>query len=196
MIAILPEASLDDRQRRVIAAVEPHAVEAGVTLTVTRGHSTPKSQLHTIWKLAEANNCVFSEFVADNVHDQALVWRDGKRIQVYYWAQTLSALLVRNVIVNPPLAFVCLEHYIRAETGEDMFGQIIYPSPHIKDLDDPNPCPIDFSARVDRMTRTDRVDLALVTEILTKAKAAGAGIRFIKPEPKNVCVHCDLEKEA
>jgi len=194
MIQILPEAILDDRQKRVIFAVQEHTVTAGVTLTVTRGHSTPVEQLKTIERYARDMNCLFSEFVPGNVHDKTTVWRGGKELQAYCWQQTWSALLFRGVIINPPLAAVCLEHYVNA-SGVDMNGQIIYPSPHIKDVNDPQPCPIDFSARVDRGTKAERVDIKLVTEILTKAKAAGAGIRFIKPEPRNVCVHCDLEKD-
>jgi len=193
MINTLPEAVLDDKQRKIIAAVDPHALAAGVTLTVTRGHSTPIKQLKTIETAARANECLFSEFVPGNVHDQTRIWRGGKEMQAYLWQQTWSALLIKGIVINPPLAAICLEHYHRPN-NEDMFGQIIYPSPHIKELDNPLPCPIDFSARVDRLTRTERTDIALVTEILTKAKDAGAGIRFIKPEPKNVCVHCDTEK--
>jgi hypothetical protein len=192
MITILPEAILDDRQRKIIAAVEPYAVEAGVTLTVTRGHSSPVRQLKTIENAARDNDCLFSEFISGDPHAVVSVWRGGKEQQFYAWQQTWSALLFKGIIINPPLAAVCLEHYVNA-AGVDMMGQIIYPSPHIKELDDPKPCPIDFSARVDRLTRTDRKDIALVTKILTKAKDAGVGIRFIKPEPKNVCVHCDTE---
>ena len=202
MINILPGAVLDERQRSIIAAVDPHAEAEGVALTVTRGHSSPLEQLAMIERKARENNCLFKEFVSENLNDQALIWRDGKQMQAYLWQQSWSALLLKGIVINPPLAAVCLEHYIRP-SSEDMYMKIMYPSPHIKEVPTPDqikrgeytPCPIDFSARVDRGTKAERVDIKLVTEILTKAKAAGAGIRFIKPEPRNVCVHCDLEKD-
>ena len=203
MIHILTGAVLDDHQKRVVYRIQEHTVPAGVTLTVTRGHSSPGAQLKYIERLAREHNCLFSEFVPGNLHDQTRIWRGGKELQVYLWQQSWSALLMKGIVVNPPLAAVCLEHYIRP-TSEDMFMKIMYASPHIKELPtaeqikdgDFVPCPIDFSARIDRGTNAERVDLNGVVEILTTAKKAGAGIRFIKPEPQNVCVHIDLEKEA
>jgi hypothetical protein len=192
MIEILPGVELDDRQRKVIFLVQEHTLAENVTLTVTRGHSTPLQQLKIIERKAGANDCMFSEFVPGNLHDKTGVWRNGQEVQVYLWQQTWSMLLLRGEVVNPPLAAVCLEHYIRPG-DEDMHGKLMYPSPHIKDLYDPAPCPLDFSGLIDRGMGTQYKDLARVARILEKAKAADCGIRFIKIEPKNNCAHCDLE---
>ena len=186
MIEILPGVELDKKQERVIFAVQDHTIDAGVTLTVTRGHSSPLEQLKIIDAKAQIENCKFSEFVPGNLHDKVEIWRAGQPIQAYRWQQTWSMLLQRGQVVNPPLAAVCLEHYVRYG-GEDMFGKIIYPSPHI--ISDA----VDFSARVDRGMSTEKKDIVLVTTILLAAQKAGAGIRFVKPEPRNMCVHIDLE---
>lgn len=189
MIHILPGAKLDDKQKRVIYRIQEHTTASAVTLTVTRGHSSPEEQLRKIESAALDNDCLFTEFAHDDLHAKVRVWRDGRELNAYAWQQTWSALLLKGYIINPPLTAVCLEHYIRA-SGEDMYMKSMDPSPHIKSD------PIDFSGRIDRGMPTERVSLEQVTEILLKAKDSGAGIRYIKPEPKNVCVHIDLEKEA
>jgi len=193
MIQIKPDALLDEHQKRVIFKIQEHTVPLGITLTVTRGHSTPLEQLNTIERLARKNKCLFTDFIPGDIHTRVKVWRSGKQFEAYAWAQTLSSLLFKDFIINGPFQFTCLEHYIRS-TGEDMFLKIINPSPHIKALDDPNPCPLDFSSKIDRDMKTERVDIHLVTDIMVKAQAAGAGIRFIKPEPRNGCVHVDLDR--
>lgn len=194
MIDILPGAVLDDSQKRIIFRVQEHTIAEGVTLTVTRGHSTPLEQLKKIEREAKEEDCMFTEFRPGNLHDKTGIWRGGKEVQVYLWQQTWSMLLLRGVVINPPLAAVCLEHYIRP-SGQDMYGEIMTASPHIKELDDPEPCPIDWSARVNRNTTIERIDPETVARILLAAKKAGAGIRYVKIEPYNVCVHTDTEKE-
>lgn len=187
MIRIKPGADLDDKQKRVIARIQPFTASAAVTLTVTRGHDSPLGQLATIEDYARRHDCLFLEFRPGELYEKHTVWLDGKQKEVYLWQQTWSMLLHKGVIINPPLAAECLFDYFAP--GRNKKGEIILPSPHI--LSDP----LDFSGRVDRHMKTERVDIALVAAILTKAKNAGAGIRAIKPEPANVCVHIDLEKE-
>jgi hypothetical protein len=195
MIQILPGVKLDDLQRRVIEKITPYTDADGIMLSVTRGHSTPLEQLAMIERKARENGCLFTEFIPEDLHTMVTVYRDSRELKAYAWAQTLSALLMKGIVINPPLTFTCLEHYIRP-TSEDMYLKLMHPSPHIKALDDPEPCPIDFSARVDRLLPTERESISLVVSIMQEAKRGGAGIRFIKPEPKNVCVHIDIDKGA
>lgn len=185
MIFILPGVVLDDKQKKVIFAIQDVTTMEGVALTVTRGHSTPAQQLSTIEDYARKNNCLFTEFIPGDATATIKLWRGGQEIIVYAWQQTWSMLLFKGIVVNPPFKATCLEHYIRP-SGEDMFMKMIDASPHTTSD------PIDFSAKIDRGMTTEKEDIDVVEGILKKAQANGSGIRFIKPEPKNVCVHIDL----
>ena len=216
MINIFPSAVIDEKQKEVIYKVQEQTYKFGVTLTVTRGHSSALEQLKTVEDFAKESNCLFPEFLSGNLKDTRVVWRDGHAINAYLWQQSWAMLLLKYTlsngkqgkVVNPPASAVCLEHYIRPNC-EDMYMKVIHVSPHIEgrtdkatdfqkinyklDSDKITFFPIDFSARVDREMKTERIDIPLVIKILTAAKADGAGIRFIKPEPANVCVHVDTE---
>ncbi len=204
MIHIKPGAILDDHQKQVLLNIQPHTV--GFTLLVTRGHSSPLDQLRTIEQFAHAHTCLFSEFIHDNLHDKTKVWIRGEEKEVYLWQQTWSMLLhlywmskgLRGAKVNSPFAAECLFDYVA--DGRNKKGEIIQPSPHIKELTDPKPCPIDFSQRINgRIVNGDMIggtpDIHAVAGIMEKAKSAGAGIRNITVEPANGCVHIDIEKE-
>jgi len=167
--------NLDEKQKRVIENIEPYTL--GMDLICTRGHSTPGEQLDTIEKLAANNKVHFPEFQSGNLEEIIDIPDVGKG---YRWQRTHSHLLNIGVIVNPPLECTILEDYIRPN-GENMKGETMQPSPHITSD------PIDFSSRVNGVPHLD-----LVVSIMTRAKAAGAGIRYIKPEPKNGCVHVDI----
>lgn len=182
MITIRPGAVLDEKQQRVIYKIQQHTL--GHMLTVTRGHSTPLEQLQTIADFALRHNVRFHEFDAENFAPEDLhrtVEIDGQHR--YCWQQTWSRLLHLGIVVNPPLVAECLEDYIN-DQGYNRKGESIQPSPHI--LSDP----IDFSARIDGAPNMPKV-----IELLTTAMNNGAGIRFVKPEPKNGCVHIDLERQ-
>jgi len=194
MILILPEAVIDEKQKAVIFRIQDFTTAENVTLTVTRGHSSPYDQLAIIEKYAKQHNCLFEEFQPGVLADKLDVWIDGEQKSVYPWQQTWSMLLhlyslnggKRGALVNPPMIAECLFDYIVGDHNKK--GELIQPSPHI--VSDP----IDFSGRVDRGLKTERVDIPLVTKILERAKAGGAGIRGIKPEVGNCCVHTDLVK--
>lgn len=179
MIEISDSAVLDDKQRRVIAAIEPFTT--GLDLRVTRGHSTPQDQLTTIAKLARTHKIKFPEFQAGNVDGMVEVPGVGL---VYRWQRTHSRLLHIGAVVNPPRTCTILESYVRA-TGEEMLGKLMDPSPHITSD------PIDFSQKVNGIP-----NITLCANILARAKSAGAGIKYIKIEKVNGCCHCDLEREA
>jgi hypothetical protein len=177
MITKKEGAVFDGNQDEVIARIEPFTT--GMDLTATRGHSSALDQLATIEKFAGEHKVHFPEFkhgVLDELIDIPGV---GK---VYLWQRTHSRLLVLGVVVNPPRPCRILENYIRP-TGEKMLGKIMQASTHITGESD-GMWPIDFSSRVNGVP-----NLALVNNILTRAKAAGAGIEFIRLEPGNGCAH-------
>lgn len=182
MIKIRESAILDDRQRKVIKAIEPFTT--GLDMEVTRGHDTPHGQLQTIAKYARQNGLYFPEFSTD-VEDLAMTVEIPTVGRVRTWERMWSKLLNIGVIINPPMPGKVLFPYARP-SGDQMLGKMIDPSPHIKALDDPKPCPIDFSAKVNGVP-----NIHLATQIMSKAKDAGAGIRKIVPEIKNGCVHID-----
>jgi hypothetical protein len=193
MIAIRQGAILDKAQKKIISNIEPFTT--GLDMEVTRGHSTPREQLETIAKLATENGVFFPEFDSA-VKDMETIIDIPTVGRVYTWARTVSKLLNIGVVVNPPIRMICLFPYERP-SGEQMMGKGINPSPHIKpvptdeEVDEGNydPCPIDFSAKVNGIS-----NLLLARQIMVRAMAAGAGIKFVKPEPKNGCIHNDTEK--
>lgn len=204
MIQINPKALLDDRQKKVIFNIQEHTF--GHLLYVTRGHSRPLDQLRTIEQYAHAQNCLFSEFIHDNLLDKTKIWIKGIEKEVYLWQQTWAMLLhlyhtsngKRGAKINPPFAAECLFDYVA--DGRNKIGEIISPSPHIKELDDHKPCPIDFSQRTDGRLLDGVMlggvpNIKIVAQIMETAKAAGAGIRNITVEPANGCVHIDIDRE-
>jgi len=183
MITKKEGAVFDGNQIEVLARIEQFTT--GLELTATRGHSTPQEQLATLEKYARANKVLHQEFmpgapvdVKTNVPGVGLV---------YHWQRTISRLLHIGVVVNGPARFICLEDYTRP-TGEQMKGKIIEASAHITGESN-GLYPIDFSQKVNGTP-----NITLVESIMIKAKAAGAGIRFIKVEVKNGCVHIGTEK--
>lgn len=194
MIHIHDNAVLDDKQKQVVFNIQPFTV--GLDLEITRGHSTPLQQLNLIELYARKERCLFTEFVMGDVHAIAEIWIDGIQRKLYAWQQTWSMLLHRGIIINPPLVAECLFDYTNA-AGHNKKGELIQPSPHIKDVPTAEQlatgeyviCPIDFSQKVNGVP-----NIQLAARILTQAKAAGAGLRYVKLEPHNGCVHCDLEQ--
>ena len=180
MVEIKKNAVLDGNQKEIITRI---ALACGDDrLTVTRGHSTPQEQLSLIHRFAVANECVFPEFIPNGPIDLK-VELSGVGL-VYHWQRTWSRLLHMGVVVNPPHTAICLEEYTRP-SGEQMKGKLIDESAHI--VGQKNGCfPLDFSARVN-----GKINFARVRDVLEKAKAAGAGIKEIKLERGNTCVHID-----
>lgn len=195
-----PKGVFDDNQKKIIAGLADYT--DGHTIYITRGHSSPLGQLRTIEAYARDNKCLMTEFVHDDLHSMTDIWVDGVKKHVYTWQQTHSMLLhlyytsgeKRGAKINPPFACECLFDYVA--DGRNKKGEIIKPSPHIKLLDDPKPCPIDASQRIDGQV-VDGVmvggtpDIKTVSEIFNKAKAAGIGIQNVTIEIANGCVHGD-----
>jgi len=193
MITIREGVILDENQRKVLKNIEPFTT--GLDLEVTRGHDTPRGQLNTIAKYAKRNGVHFPEFDAGIADLEEIV--DIPTVgRVMTWQRTWSKLLNIGVIINPPLPAVCLFPYMRP-TGEQMQGKVIDQSPHIKKVPSAeeikagkfDPCAIDFSTKVNGVS-----SISLTAKILNKAKDSGAGIRVVKLEPKNGCVHIDTAK--
>lgn len=182
MITIRESAILDDNQKKIIFNVQPFTV--GLDMEVTRGHDTPRGQLQTIAKYAKQNGVYFPEFDPE-IEDIGAIVDIPTVGRVKTWERTWGKLLNIGVIINPPQTGTCYFPYVRP-SGEQMLGKTIDPSPHIKPLNDPNPCPIDWSIKVNGVA-----NIVLAQKILNKAKEAGAGIRKIVPESRNGCIHTD-----
>lgn len=180
MIEIKKNAVLDENQKEIISRIA--VVCGGNRLTVTRGHSLPQEQLNIIRRFAIGHGCLLPEFVKNGPVD--LKTELAGIGLVYHWQRTWSKLLHLGVVVNPPHTAICLEEYTRP-SGENMKGKEIPESAHIAGQN--NRCwPIDFSARVN-----GAVNFAQVRDILEQARISGAGIRAVKVERGNTCVHVD-----
>lgn len=177
MIKIKPDAVIDDYQQSIINAIEPFTI--GNTYVVSRGHASPESQLAIIKDFAIRYNCLYPEFEDGNLYDQNIIIINSLAKTCFLWQRTWSKLLNIGIIINPPVVAEVLFTYIR--NGVDTKGKLINPSPHILSN------PIDFSAKIDGIP-----SLKGVVSMLKRAQTAGVGIRFIKPEPVNGCIHIDL----
>lgn len=170
-------AIFDDNQLAIIADIEPFSV--GMDLEATRGHSKPDEQLATIAKYAKIAKIKFPEFMPGNPVD---IKRDVPGFGLlYHWQRTWWTLLLNDFVINPPLDAVCKVGYIRS-TGENMMDKIIKATSHI--TGENGSWPIDFSQKVNGFP-----NIKLVTDIMTRAMKSGVKISYIKPEPKNCCVH-------
>src|SRR5574343_102586 len=200
MIVISPRAVLDDNQRKILDGIGKYTDND--TIYVTRGHSLPIDQLRHIEQYAIIHNCKFSEFEHDNLFDKVDIWINGENKNIYRWQQSWSMLLhlywmtkgLRGALINPPFAEECLFDYFN--NGVNKKGQIINPSPHIKDLTCSRPCPIDFSQRINGQVVAGemvggKADIDRVAKIMDNARAGGVGIQDTVIERSNGCVHID-----
>jgi hypothetical protein len=180
MITKKPGAVFDPNQLAVLSHIEPFTT--GMDLLATRGHSSPQEQIATIENFAQQHGCLakFPEFIPGGPVD---VKKDvpGAGL-VYHWQRLWSWLLHIGLVVNPPENAICLFEYERP-SGEQMKGKVIHSSTHIVGEEN-GQWPIDFSQKVNGVP-----NIHLVEQLMIKAKAAGAGIQFIKVETGNGCVH-------
>jgi hypothetical protein len=183
MIEIKKSAMLDANQKAVIEKIDLACGDHRIT--VTRGHSTPQEQFEILSRFGGDHGCFSPEFLPDGPLDLKInIPPIGL---VYHWQRTWSRLLHLGVVVNPPLPAICLDDYTRP-SGEKMQGKLVHESTHISGQ--ANGCwPIDFSAKVNGV-----VNFELVRDILATAQAASAGIKEIKVEHGNGCVHIDTIK--
>jgi hypothetical protein len=156
----------------IVSQIEPHTGAHVVRLT--SGVRTALEQVGIIayWALKMGVN--FPEFDPHDLHGQTEI--EGKLL--YRWQRTWSKLLNLGIIVNPPLAAVCLEDYI--VNGHNKKGEVIHESPHQKST------ALDFVC-------DEGVDVML--GIVKKAKVAGVPIRGYRVERKQYCVHTDVVPE-
>jgi hypothetical protein len=141
---------------------------------LTSGVRTPQEQVGIIayWALKMKVN--FPEFDPFDLHGQTVI--DGKLL--YRWQRTWSKLLNLGIIINPPLAAVCLESYVVG--GHDKQGEIIRESPHQRST------AMDFVC-------DEGVDVML--GIIKAAQKSGVPIKSYRVERKQYCVHVDVVPE-
>ena len=163
----------------VLSALEPFAAEAGVKMIITSGLRDPQDQLRVIAGYATDQGVSFPEFDAYDPHKKI---RLADEQEVYAWQRTWSRLLFLGIIINPPLAAVCLEDYVRP-TGENMKGKLLQGSVHGEGK------AFDEQADGDLQDQVDEVPKKVA--VLAKAKAAGVKIKGWKIERKNNAIHVD-----
>jgi hypothetical protein len=88
----------------------------------------------------------------------------------YLWQMGWSALLNKGVIINPPMAAICLMDYIR--DGINKKGQIIGQSPHVK-------------KKAFDLSGTDSL-------VIVKRLVEDKMIKSYLLERENNCIHCDI----
>jgi len=196
-IYIRPGVKTTDTIDKVLEAIEPctrgqgsgvKGQESEIILDITSGLRDPADQLLIIAKFALANGVKFVEFDAKDVHgymDQgnrvAVPFEnhaitDGSVHKIYTWQRTWSRLLNLGIIINPPLAALCLEDYQHPTKGLVKAGTLVQGSPHYGGK------AFDISGRpgIDR-----------IVGILATAKLAGVGIKGWLVERNNNAVHVD-----
>jgi hypothetical protein len=168
MIYVRPSVKRTETIDRVLEQIEPHS--EGMILDITSGLRDPAEQLIIIAKYALVNKVRFPEFDPDDVHGRVTI--DGQ--EIYQWQRTWSALLALGIIINPPLAAVVLDDYLR--DGVNKKGHLIPGSPHYAGK------AFDISGRP---------GLEKIVGVLQRARAAGAEIKGWLVERKQGAVHVD-----
>lgn len=112
----------------VIAALESCFEAEGLVAVVTSGLRTPEDQLIVIQNFLRMKrlDVNYPEAMSGKI-DTRFTW-EGQ--EVYSWQPGWSALLNSGIIVNPPIAAICLLNYINA-AGINRKGQSIPASNHI-----------------------------------------------------------------
>lgn len=162
----------------VIIALDKYFENEGKVAYVTSGKRDAVSQLSIIrGYLAKTGlDKQYPDAMTCQLNDKK---QFGTKI-VYVWQPAWSALLNKNVIINPPAAAECLMDYFR--DGKNKKGQIIQPSPHFKGT------AFDIGGSV------DGIDGNVVSELNIIQKAWNnklPGLKGFLPERNNNCVHCD-----
>lgn len=172
MLTIRPNVKLNDHLSKVIWDIAPYT--GAVKIEVTSGVREPIDQLHLISWYALEKGVKFPEFRPQELHEK--VQPVELESEVYRWQRTWSRLLHMGVIINPPLAAVCLEDSIRPN-GTNRKGEVIQGSPHSRGT------AFDISGKAGFPS----------TEIVLKeAKAAGVGIKDWLLERENNAVHVNI----
>ena len=172
----------------VIAKLEPYFEKVSIIGRITSVLRDSTMQLATIQDLAVKNNLVATDFKLDFIY---MSMYQGKPVP--YWQIVWSTLLSRGVIVNPPIAAVCLMDYTAAN-GVNKKGMTINETPHHTGL-----C-FDTGARIwlrpedvgDNSKLINRLDD--IYQIILQASSDGVGIikESIILEHSNNCCHAQI----
>jgi len=173
MLTIRQGAKLNTALSNVVWKIAPFTGET--LIEITSGVRNPIEQLHLIGRYALQKKIKFPEFDAQKLHDKINI--EGQ--ELYTWQRTWSMLLRLNIIINPPLAAICLEDSLRAD-GSNRNGTLIQGSPHSSGT------AFDISGKA---------GIPRIVEILTAAKTAGVTIKNWLVERENNAVHVNILAE-
>jgi hypothetical protein len=159
----------------VIVALDEYFAAFNHVANVTSGLRNPDSQLKII-----------RDYLAKKglkaAHNDAFIYDVDKKIndstygEIYAWQLGWSKLLNIGVIINPPIAAICLMDYIRS--GVNKKGNLIHGSPHFKGT------AFDIGGSIN--------GIADETLIIQKAIADKLpGLINVLPERENNANHCD-----
>lgn len=162
------------RAEKVIMALDPFFERANLKARVTRVISTPYDQLRII------RNYLIKKGLDKKYPEAMICGLNDKNGDKYIWQTAWSNLLNVGIIINPPLASVCLMDYVR--DGVNKKGQIIQQTPHVRDG-----CFDIGGAGGEDATIADELVV-----IRTAQKAKVPGIRRVLPEHGNNCIHIDV----
>lgn len=108
----------------VVCALEPYFAAANLKATVTSGLREPVDQLRIIRDYLKKKGLdkVYPEAMTCSVNEKGA---DGN----FKWQMAWSSLLHLKIIINPPVAAICLMDYFNA-AGVNRKGQVIPASNH------------------------------------------------------------------
>lgn len=163
----------------VIVRLEPFFAEANCMAMVTSGLRLPEEQLSIIrqYLMLKKLSNQYIDAINREINDK-IEWQGQ---QVYAWQLGWSALLNNGVIINPPMAAVCLMDYI-GKDGKNRKGKIIQPSSHFTGR------PFDIGGGPDGIAGSVTNELA----VMQKAIRVGVkGLVSFLPERENNAIHCN-----
>jgi len=172
MLTIRPNVKLNEALSKVIWDIAPYSGQ--VPIEVTSGVREPIDQLHLISWYALQKGVKFPEFRPQELHEK--VQPVELAHEVYRWQRTWSRLLHLGVIINPPLAAVCLEDSLRGN-GTNRKGEVIQGSPH---------------SRGTAFDISGKAGFKAIESVLRESKAAGVGIKDWLIERENNAVHVNI----
>ena len=163
----------------VIIALDKYFEAANCPARVTSGLRLAEDQLRIIRGYIASKGLSNQYLDAINKGLKDKIEFNGQ--QVYAWQPGWSALLNKGVIINPPIAAICLMDYIN-KYGVNRKGQIIQTSVHFKGI------AFDIGGGPDGISGTITNELS----VLQKAKADNLkGLKGFLPERENNALHCD-----
>lgn len=173
-LTVLPTVVLTPIITPVIEGLDYYFEQFRIKAVVTSGLRDANDQLRVIrsYMIKTGIDKIFPAAMTCKVTDQ-----EG---QFYIWQMAWSTLLHKNVIINPPLAAICLLDSVRPN-GSNRKGELISQTPHAKGTA--------FNIGGGGNGVDDEADV-----ITAALKAHLPGLKGFIKERENNALHCDCIK--